>query len=45
MEFLRAAIEEAELGFSEGGIPIGSVLVHRGRILMNATLGQYLRSL
>ncbi|HMH75233.1 MAG TPA: nucleoside deaminase, partial [Candidatus Udaeobacter sp.] len=32
-EFLRAAIEEAELGFSEGGIPIGSVLVHRGRVL------------
>src|SRR3979409_517854 len=33
MEFLRAAIEEAELGFSEGGIPIGAVLVHHGRIL------------
>src|SRR5258705_5235060 len=32
-EFLRAAIEEADLGFAEGGIPIGSVLVHRGRIL------------
>jgi cytosine/creatinine deaminase len=32
-EFLRAAIEEAELGSTEGGIPIGSVLVHRGRIL------------
>jgi cytosine deaminase len=32
-EFLRAAIEEAEQGFAEGGIPIGSVLVHRGRIL------------
>jgi cytosine deaminase len=32
-EFLRAAIEEAEKGLSEGGIPIGSVLVHRGRIL------------
>lgn len=31
-EFLRAAIEEAERGLSEGGIPIGSVLVHRGRI-------------
>ena len=26
--FLRAAIEEAERGLSEGGIPIGSVLVH-----------------
>ena len=32
-EFLQAAIEEAERGASEGGIPIGSVLVHRGRIL------------
>jgi cytosine deaminase len=32
-EFLRAALEEAETGFSEGGIPIGSVLVHQGRIL------------
>ena len=26
-KFLEAAIEEAELGLSEGGIPIGSVLV------------------
>jgi cytosine deaminase len=25
--FLKAAIEEAELGLKEGGIPIGSVLV------------------
>ena len=32
-EFLRAAIEEAEAGFAEGGIPIGSVLVHQGRML------------
>ncbi len=32
-EFLRAAIEEAEAGVAEGGIPIGSVLVHQGRIL------------
>lgn len=32
-EFLLAAIAEAELGLAEGGIPIGSVLVHRGRIL------------
>ena len=31
--FLRAAIEEAELGLAEGGIPIGSVLVHGGRVL------------
>jgi creatinine deaminase len=26
--FLQAAIEEAEQGLAEGGIPIGSVLVH-----------------
>ena len=31
--FLQAAIEEAAKGFAEGGIPIGSVLVHRGVIL------------
>jgi len=32
-EFFRVAVEEAERGLAEGGIPIGSVLVHRGRIL------------
>jgi creatinine deaminase len=31
--FLAAAIEEAERGRSEGGIPIGAVLVFQGRIL------------
>jgi creatinine deaminase len=31
--FLLAAIEEAERGRDEGGIPIGSVLVHRGTII------------
>ena len=31
--FLQAAIAEAEAGLADGGIPIGSVLVHRGRIL------------
>ena len=31
--FLQAAIEEAKKGLSEGGIPIGSVLVHQGKIL------------
>ena len=31
--FMQAAIEEAEKGLAEGGIPIGSVLVHRGQIL------------
>lgn len=32
-EFLQAALEEAGQGLAEGGIPIGSVLVHGGRIL------------
>ena len=32
-QFMRAAIDEAELGLREGGIPIGSVLVHDGRII------------
>jgi creatinine deaminase len=31
--FLDAAIAEAKSGLGEGGIPIGSVLVHEGRIL------------
>lgn len=31
--FLKAAIEEAELGLREGGIPIGSVLVIDNRIV------------
>jgi cytosine/creatinine deaminase len=31
--FMAAAIAEAEAGLAEGGIPIGSVLVHRGRII------------
>jgi len=30
---MDAAIAEAQLGFDEGGIPIGSVLVHRGEII------------
>ena len=32
-EFMRAAIDEARQGWAEGGIPIGSVLVHEGRVL------------
>ena len=31
--YLQAAIEEAQRGRDEGGIPIGSVLVHRGKII------------
>jgi cytosine deaminase len=32
-QFMRAAIEEAQKGLEEGGIPIGSVIVHNGKIL------------
>jgi creatinine deaminase len=31
--YMQAAIEQAQLGLAEGGIPIGAVLVHQGRIL------------
>jgi cytosine deaminase len=31
--FMQAAIEEAKKGLAEGGIPIGSVLVHNGKII------------
>jgi tRNA(Arg) A34 adenosine deaminase TadA len=31
--FLQAAIDEARQGLAEGGIPIGSVVVHRGIII------------
>ena len=32
-EFLKIAINEAKKGLQEGGIPIGSVLIHNGKIL------------
>jgi cytosine/creatinine deaminase len=32
-KFLEAAYQEAELGLKEGGIPIGSVIVHNGKII------------
>jgi len=31
--FMQAALDEARLGLAEGGIPIGSVLVHDGKII------------
>jgi creatinine deaminase len=31
--YMDAAIAEAEAGLAEGGIPIGSVLVHEGKII------------
>ena len=30
---MQAAIDEAKAGLAEGGIPIGSVIVHRSRII------------
>jgi len=32
-EFMQAALDEAKQGLEEGGIPIGSVLVHDGKII------------
>ncbi len=32
-EFMTAALDEARQGLSEGGIPIGAVLVHQGRVI------------
>ncbi len=32
-KFLKAAIEEAKKGLQEGGIPIGSVIVYKGKII------------
>lgn len=31
--YMQAAIDEARQGLAEGGIPIGSVIVHQGRII------------
>ena len=31
--FLQAAIDETQQGLAEGGIPIGSVIVHQGAII------------
>jgi len=30
---MQAAIEEAQIGLAEGGIPIGSVIVYQGKII------------
>ena len=32
-KFVMAAIDEARIGLEEGGIPIGSVIVHNGKII------------
>ena len=32
-QFMRAAFEQAKQGLEEGGIPIGSVIVHDGKVI------------
>jgi len=32
-DFMKEAFKEAQKGFEEGGIPIGAVLVHKGKII------------
>jgi cytosine deaminase len=32
-EFMRVALEEAQQGYDEGGVPVGSVLVEAGRLV------------
>ena len=32
-QFMQEAIKEAQAGLAEGGIPIGAVLVHKGKII------------
>lgn len=32
-KYMQAALEEAQKGLQEGGIPIGSVIVHNGKII------------
>ncbi len=32
-KYLKAALEQAKISYTEGGIPIGSVLVHKGKII------------
>jgi len=32
-QFMKEAVKEAQAGLAEGGIPIGAVLVHKGKII------------
>jgi len=32
-KYLEAALDEARIGLKEGGVPIGSVIVHNGKIM------------
>ncbi len=33
LRFMKSALDEAQAGFDEGGVPVGSVLVESGRLL------------
>ena len=33
MRFMKTALDEAQAGFDEGGVPVGSVMVEAGRLL------------
>ncbi len=33
IRFMKAALDEAQAGFDEGGVPVGSVLVEAGRLV------------
>src|SRR6476660_4186372 len=37
-EFMKIAIEEARQGLQEGGIPIGSVLVQQGSVVLHGEM-------
>jgi len=39
--FLQAAFDEAKEGLKEGGIPIGSVIVYKEKLLGVDTIGEY----
>ncbi len=39
-QYMQAAVDEARQGLAEGGIPIGSVLVHHGKIIWNEDVGE-----
>ena len=32
-DYYKEALKEAQKGYDEGGIPIGSILVHQGKVI------------
>ena len=37
--FMRLALEQAQRGYDEGGVPVGSVLTEKGRLVAKGTIG------